>query len=174
MKSTLIAASFLNAFALAASAAPTDGVPALGLFGPALHGGLCSKSHVRLTLEKASAEPETQAVIARFLAGQTTDYADMAPGLAEAVHTYVLEEKAAQPAPRGWSSQSGKGARIGSDQAGDDVYEVHRKGGVSHWNLAIDHAGKVQAAYLCDGPEGLTGWDKAHPGPFERDSTSKP
>jgi hypothetical protein len=115
--------------------------------------GLCSAQHVTPAPGKSS-PPEVQAVLSRFLIGQTSDYADMRPGMAEAIRNYVRDERAAQFGPLPWSEQSGPGQLVGVDEAGDDLYVVHRKGGINHWNILIDREGKIEAAYLCDGPDG--------------------
>ena len=156
----------------AAVAAPADGVPRLGLFGPALHSGLCSNQHVSQG-SRQGPRPEVQTVLRRFLRGQTSDYADMSPGMAQVVQDYVRKERGAPYAPLPWSAQSGPAQVVGVDQAGDDVYLIHRKGGIDHWNIAVNREGKIEAAYLCDGPEGLVRYDRYN-APYERGPGDKP
>jgi hypothetical protein len=75
------------------------------------------------------------------------DYDRMAPPMAKIVRKEL---------PLYWSNLLRLGAPasaqiVGGDSAGDAVYVVDQKGGMTHWFIALGPGGKVETAIVCAG-----------------------
>lgn len=99
------------------------------------------------------ATPETTAAFKRFVDGliaKKPNYDDLSPAMAEAVRKNINTY---------WPSFNRMGRaktakQFDSDQAGNTLYVVNIAGGRAHWNIAVNHAGKIDEAFVCQG-EGL-------------------
>ena len=112
----------------------------------------CYDWHIRSQARRggAVAPPELNAAFRRFVDGiisNRPDYADFSPAMAEAVRKNL---------PTYWPSLN----RIGRASAarkfettaqGDELYVLDQAGGGSHWNVTVDHDGKIASAFICGG-----------------------
>jgi len=96
------------------------------------------------------APPELKSAFDRFVSGvihQRPNYDDLSPGMAQAVRKNL---------PTYWASLSRMGEasaakKIDTDEVGNTVYVVDQKGGATHWNIAVNPQGKIEAAFICRG-----------------------
>jgi hypothetical protein len=106
------------------------------------------RSHARRGQPKPS--PETAEAFKRFVSGLVSkkpDYNDMSPAMAEAVRMNLDTY---------WPSFNRMGRATASnqfdtDEAGNGLYVVNQAGGRTHWNITLTPAGKIDAAFICQG-----------------------
>ncbi|MDB5459697.1 MAG: hypothetical protein JWO72_1438 [Caulobacteraceae bacterium] len=101
-------------------------------------------------LKSDAPSPAVTATLRGFVAGTISgkpDYDQMAPPMAKIVRKEL---------PLYWSNLLRLGAPasaqiVGGDSAGDAVYVVDQKGGMTHWFIALGPGGKVETAIVCAG-----------------------
>jgi hypothetical protein len=106
------------------------------------------RSHARRGKPKPS--PELTETFKRFVSGlisKKPDYNDFSPAMTEAVRTNLETY---------WPSFNRMGRATASnqfdhDEAGNALYVVNQAGGKTHWNITVDHEGKISEAFICQG-----------------------